>query len=253
LKANKKIYFVSDAHLGSPDYASSLKREKLLVQWLEEKSADAEAIYFVGDIFDFWYEYKHVVPRGFTRLFGAISKLTDNGLPVYFFTGNHDIWVFGYLQQETGMQVIHNVLETDFNSNRFYIAHGDGLGPYDKKYNFLKRIFTSRVLQWCFSRIHPNFAVALANKWSRYSRGNHIYPNDIDYEDEWLVKHARDVMKEKDIDYFVFGHRHIPIVHQLDENTTFINLGDWLDNFTYGEFDGENFRLKCYVQNNKVR
>ncbi|MEA3447897.1 MAG: UDP-2,3-diacylglucosamine diphosphatase [Bacteroidota bacterium] len=246
MKAKKKIYFLSDAHLGSPDYASSLKREKLLVQWLEEKSADAEAIYLVGDIFDFWYEYKHVVPRGFTRLFGTIAKLTDKGLPVYFFTGNHDIWVFGYLQQELGVKVIRNALETELHGKRFFIAHGDGLGPYDKKYNFLKKIFTSKFLQWCFSRIHPNFSVALANKWSKYSRGNHKYPKDLDFEDEWLVKYARDVMKEKAIDYFVFGHRHIPIVQKLDKDTTFINLGDWLFNFTYGEFDGDRFKLKHY-------
>lgn len=246
MKEKKKIYFVSDAHLGSPDFASSLKREKLLVKWLEEKSADAAAIYLLGDIFDFWYEYKHVVPRGFTRFLGTVAKLTDAGLPVYFFTGNHDIWVFGYLQQETGVKVIHDVLETEIYGKQFYISHGDGLGPYDKKYNFLKKIFTNRFLQWCFSRIHPNFAVWLADHWSKHSRGNHKYPTEPDYEKEWLVKHARDVMKEKNFDYYVFGHRHIPIVYKLDRDTTFINLGDWLENFTYGEFDGETFQLKSY-------
>ncbi|MFP4663133.1 MAG: UDP-2,3-diacylglucosamine diphosphatase [Bacteroidales bacterium] len=243
---NKKTYFVSDVHLGAPDFESSLKREKLLVQWLEEKSKDAEAFYLLGDIFDFWFEYKRVVPRGFTRFLGTLSKLTDQGIPIYFFTGNHDIWVFDYLPRETGVSVIKGVHITSIKGKQFYIAHGDGLGPYDKKYNALKKIFTNKFLQWAFKRIHPNFSVGFAHRWSKYSRGKHEYPETPDYEKEWLVQHARDVLKNDDFDYFVFGHRHIPIKHELSGKSTFINLGDWLQNFSYGEFDGETFRLKFY-------
>lgn len=242
----KKTYFISDIHLGSPNFEESLKREKLLVQWLEEKQKDAEAFYFLGDIFDFWFEYKHVVPRGFTRFLGTISKLTDSGTPVYFFTGNHDIWVFDYLPTETGVKVIKKETRITIQDKTFYLAHGDGLGPYDKKYNFLKKIFTNKFLQWCFKRVHPNFSVAFAYRWSKYSRGQHEYPEQLELEKEWLVKHAREVMKVEAPDFFVFGHRHIPIHEKLDSNTEFINLGDWLFNFTYGEFDGERFTLKHY-------
>jgi len=249
LTHDKKTYFVSDVHLGAPDFESSLKREKLLVRWLEEKSKDAEAIYLLGDIFDFWFEYKRVVPRGFTRFLGTLSKLTDAGIPIYFFTGNHDIWVFDYLPRETGVSVIKDVHITSIHGKQFYIAHGDGLGPYDKSYNFLKKIFTSRVLQWAFKRIHPNFSVGFAHRWSKYSRGKHQITNVPDYEAEWLVKHARDVLKEgKTYDYFVFGHRHIPIKHKLNDTSTFVNLGDWLQTFSYGEFDGNEFRLRFYKE-----
>ncbi len=242
----KKTYFISDIHLGSPNFEESLKREKLLVQWLEEKQKDAEAFYFLGDVFDFWFEYKHVVPRGFTRFLGTISKLTDSGTPVYFFTGNHDIWVFDYLPTETGVKVIKKETRIDIKNKSFYLAHGDGLGPYDKKYNLLKKIFTNKFLQWCFKRIHPNFSVAFAYRWSKYSRGQHKYPKQLELEKEWLVKHAREVMKDDTPDFFVFGHRHIPIHKKLDDKTEFINLGDWLVNFTYGVFDGESFSLKHY-------
>jgi UDP-2,3-diacylglucosamine hydrolase len=244
----KKTYFVSDIHLGAPDFEHSLVREKKLVKWLKEKSADAEAFYLLGDIFDFWFEYKHIVPRGFSRFLGCISEITDAGIPVHFFTGNHDIWVFDYLPKETGVIVHKTPQIINLSGKTFYLAHGDGLGPYDKKYNLLKRIFTNSFLQWAFKRIHPNFSVAFAKRWSKYSRAQHQYPEKIDYEAEWLVKFARNYLESEnsDIDYFVFGHRHIPIKHALNEKTSFINLGDWLMNFTYGEFDGSNFHLKYY-------
>lgn len=243
----KKIYFISDIHLGSPNFEESLKREKLLVQWLKEKSTDAEAFYFLGDIFDFWFEYKRVIPRGFTRFLGTLGEITDSGIPVYFFTGNHDIWVYDYLPQETGVTVIKTEQRVVLHGKTFHLAHGDGLGPYDKKYNFLKKIFTNRFLQWCFKRVHPNFSVSFAYRWSKYSRGQHEYPEQLELENEWLVKYSRSVMEKQDTDFFIFGHRHIPIHEKLDKTTEFINLGDWLINFTYGEFDGENFNLKHYT------
>ncbi len=203
----KNIYFISDVHLGSPNFKESLKREKLLVQWLKEKSATAEAFYFMGDIFDFWFEYKHVVPRGFTRFLGNLAEICDSGIPVYFFTGNHDIWVYDYLPQEIGVKVIRQEQRLTLHNKVFHLAHGDGLGPYDKKYNFLKKIFTNKFLQWCFKRIHPNFSIELAYRWSKYSRGKHEFPEEIDFESEWLVKYARSIMQTQKTDYFVFGHR----------------------------------------------
>jgi UDP-2,3-diacylglucosamine hydrolase len=249
----KKTYFISDIHLGSPNFEESLKREKLLVQWMKEKSENAEAFYLLGDIFDFWFEYKHVVPRGFTRFLGTLSEITDSGIPVYFFTGNHDIWIFDYLSKETGVRIIKKPIIKNIYGKQFYLAHGDGLGPYDKKYNFLKSIFTNRFLQWCFKRIHPNFSIAFAFRWSKYSRGKHDLPEIPDYEKEWLIKYARNVLKDDaSINYFVFGHRHIPIHYFLNENAEFINLGDWLINFTYGSFDGDNFELYSYPNEIKI-
>ena len=242
----KKTYFISDIHLGTPNFEESLKREKLLVQWLKEKSKDADAFYFLGDVFDFWFEYKRVVPRGFTRFLGCLSEICDSGIPVYFFTGNHDIWVFDYLPRETGVTVFRKEQRIKIQGKTFLLAHGDGLGPYDKKYNLLKKIFTNKFLQWCFKRIHPNFSVAFALRWSKYSRGQHEYPEQLDLEKEWLVRYARNVMKTDPPDYFIFGHRHIPIHESLSEKTEFINLGDWLHNFSYGEFDGKEFSLKFY-------
>jgi UDP-2,3-diacylglucosamine hydrolase len=246
LKNLKKTYFVSDVHLGEPSHSESLVREKLLVKWLKEKAKDAEAFYLLGDIFDFWFEYKHVVPRGFTRFLGTISEITDSGIPVYYFTGNHDVWVFDYLSQETGVTVIRDVQEKEIHGKQFYIGHGDGLGTYDKGYNFLKKIFTNRFLQFLFKRIHPNFSVGFALRWSKHSRGKHEYPENIDCEKEWLVKYSRDILTKKAFDYFIFGHRHIPIQYALNDKTEFINLGDWIYNFSYGEFDGNKFQLKFY-------
>jgi UDP-2,3-diacylglucosamine hydrolase len=221
---------------------------------MKEKSEDAEAFYFLGDVFDFWFEYKRVVPRGFTRFLGALAEITDSGIPVYFFTGNHDIWIFDYLPKETGVQIVKNPIQKTINGKQFYLAHGDGLGPYDKKYNFLKSIFTNRFLQWSFKRIHPNFSIAFALRWSKYSRGKHEMPEIPDYENEWLVKYARSVLqKDASINYFVFGHRHIPIHYALDKNSEFINLGDWLINFTYGSFDGEKFGLYTYPAETKIK
>lgn len=235
-------------HLGLPNHEKSIVREKLFVKWLKEIKNDAEEIYLLGDIFDFWFEYKRAVPRGFTRFLGTISEITDSGIPVHFFTGNHDIWVFDYLPQETGMVIHKKPITKEFNGKKFYLAHGDGLGPYDKGYKILNKIFTNRFLQWMFARIHPNFAIKFAHTWSkssRYSKG--LLAEDYKGDDkEWLYLYAKSVLEKEHFDYFIFGHRHIPIVRDLSETSKFVNLGDWISNFTYAVFDGETVKLEKY-------
>lgn len=249
MKNRTKIYFASDAHLGLPNYEKSKERERHFVKWLTQVSKDAKEIYLMGDIFDFWFEYKRVVPRGFTRLLGKISEITDAGIPIHFFTGNHDLWVFDYLPNETGVILHKNPIEKSFNGKKFYLAHGDGLGPYDKGYKLLKIIFTSKTLQWLFARIHPNLALAFAHSWSRTSRyAKGIEADDFKGEDkEWLVLYAKDILKKQHYDYMIFGHRHLAINIEIGDNCRYINLGEWISKFTYGVFDGNTFELKKFV------
>ena len=244
---NHKIYFASDLHLGLPDYKSSLVREKHFVKWLDMIKKDASEIYLVGDVFDFWYEYKKVVPRGFTRLLGKLSEITDSGIPIHYFTGNHDVWVYDYLPMETGVIVHRQPFVIERNNKRIYIAHGDGLGPGDKSFKLLKKIFTSGFLQWCFSRLHPNFSLWFGQNWSlsrRYSHGK--VPEYYGDDKEWLVLYSKDRLTEQHYDYFIYGHRHLPLEIQITENSKFVNLGDWISNFTYAVFDGEELNLKRF-------
>ena len=241
--SSQKAYFISDAHLGSPDPEKSLQREIKLVQFLEQARQDASVIYLMGDIFDFWYEYKSVVPRGFIRILGKITELCDSGLEVHYFTGNHDLWVYDYLPEETGVILHREPLITEIFGKTFYLAHGDGIDEKDRTFRFLKKIFTNSFLQWCFSRIHPNFAFALANKWSRYSHDQHGVP-PFESEKEPFVLYARKYLMDQGIDYMVFGHRHCPVLYPLNDTTDLVMLGDWLSNFTIGIFDGKEFQLK---------
>ncbi len=243
LKKGKKIYFVSDAHLGLPPYQKSLEREKLLVRWLDEVKADAQAIYLMGDIFDYWFEYKKVVPRGFVRFLGKLAEITDSGIPVYYFTGNHDVWVFDYLPAETGITVYHEPQKLEIDGRKFYLAHGDGLGPNQWSYKILKGIFTSKVLQWLYARIHPNSATGFAHRWSkhsRFSKGNFV--EFLGEEKEHLIMHSRNVLAREHFDFFIYGHRHIPLDWPLENNSRVIYLGDWFVNFTFAEYDGEDVK-----------
>ncbi|HAN00738.1 MAG TPA: UDP-2,3-diacylglucosamine hydrolase [Marinilabiliales bacterium] len=241
----KKIFFVSDVHLGHPSLETARWREHLFVQWLDEIKPHAEAIYLVGDIFDFWYEYRKVVPRGFVRTLGKLAELTDAGIPIHFFTGNHDVWVFDYLPKETGVVVHREPITQELKGKKFYIAHGDGLGPGDLNYKLLKRIFTSKTLQWLFSRLHPNFSLWLAHSWSNSSRdAKGIQAEGFNGEEKELIYlHAKKVLSKSYFDYMVFGHRHLMLDLPLGESR-FINLGDWLYHFSYGVFDGRTFELK---------
>lgn len=245
---SKNIYFASDVHLGHPTIEKSRWREKLFVEWLDEIKEDAKELYLVGDIFDFWYEYKKVVPRGFVRSLGKIAELVDAGIPVHFFTGNHDIWVFDYLPSELGVQVHRNPIVKEYAGKKFYIGHGDGLGPGDHSYKVLKKIFTSRTLQWFFSRLHPNFSLWLAHTWSNSSRQVKGIKAEgfMGKEKEYLYKYAEQMLEKNNYDYFIFGHRHLMVNMPVGENSKYINLGDWLYNFSYGVFDGNSFELKKY-------
>ncbi len=249
MNEKKKIYFASDAHFGLPGPAPSLERERLFVTWLENAGKDAREIYLLGDIFDFWFEYKRVVPRGFTRLLGKIASLTDRGIPVHFFTGNHDIWVFDYLPGETGMTIHRGPLTRVFDGRKFYLSHGDGVADHDRGFRMLKSVFNNPVLQWLFARLHPNFAIWFAKKCSHASRySNEIITNYKGDNSEEHVIFANRMLEKEHYDYFVFGHRHLPYDVTLRNGTSrCINLGDWIWHFTYGVFDGENMEIKEFV------
>ncbi|HKL08544.1 MAG TPA: UDP-2,3-diacylglucosamine diphosphatase [Bacteroidales bacterium] len=241
-----KIYFASDVHLGLPDYKESLVREKRFVQWLDRIKHDAREIVLLGDIFDFWFEYKRAIPRGFTRFLGKLCELTDSGIPVHFFTGNHDMWIFDYLPEETGVILHKEPIVKEYYGKKFYLAHGDGLGPGDNSYKLLKKIFASRFSQWLFARFHPNVGIWIANTWSthsRYSRETKPFEGE---DKEWLILYSKKLLKSQDFDYMVYGHRHLPMDLKIKENTRYINLGDWITNFTYAVFDGEKMELKKF-------
>jgi UDP-2,3-diacylglucosamine hydrolase len=242
----KRIYFASDFHLGAPSYEASLAREKEIVKWLNACRKDAEEIFLVGDVFDFWFEYRRVVPRGFTRLLGTISEITDSGIPVHWFTGNHDMWIFDYLPQECGIQLHREPVVREWNGKRLMIGHGDGLGPGDHGYKFIKKVFASPLCQWLFARLHPNFGIWLANKSSGYSRSttgdkDRIFLGE---DNEWLVVYTREILQKEHFDYFIFGHRHLPLEIKLNDRSVYMNLGDWLKDYTYGVFDGEKLSLE---------
>lgn len=243
----KKIYFASDFHLGTPSYEKSRVREAAIVSWLDSIKHDAEAIYLVGDLFDFWFDYKEVIPRGFVRFIGKLAEITDSGIPVYFFTGNHDMWMFDYFEKELGVTIYRKPIIREFGGKRFYIGHGDGLGPGDYTYKILQAFFASKVCQWLFARIHPNLGIGIANRWSRSSRAaSGAKEAFLGENDEWLVQYCHKVLQTEKIDYFIFGHRHLVLDIQLNEESRYINLGDWLKEYQYGVFDGQLLELKRF-------
>ncbi|MEO6902371.1 MAG: UDP-2,3-diacylglucosamine diphosphatase [Bacteroidia bacterium] len=248
MQANKKIYFASDFHLGVPNYAASMEREKRIVKWLEEIKEDAEEIYLMGDLFDFWFEYKYTVPKGFVRLLGKIAELSDAGIRINLFTGNHDMWMFDYLPQELGVTLYREPITRIYNNKKFYLGHGDGLGPGDHGYKFIKKIFANKFCQWLFERLHPNFSITIANYWSRRSRLTQSADDKLflGEEKEWLVSYSKDVLKKEHFDYFIFGHRHLPLDLKLGENSQYINLGEWVNYSSYAVFDGTKLELKYY-------
>jgi len=241
------IYFVSDVHLGAPALKNNRERELLFARWLDEIKDNVSELYLMGDIFDFWYEYKKVAPRGFTRVLGRIADLTDRGIPVHFFTGNHDVWVFDYLAEETGVVVHHEEIIKDIRGKKFFLAHGDGLDKSDKGYLLLKKLFTNKTLQWLFSRLHPNFAFWFAHKWSASSRlSKSDIESDFMVNQDGMYKFAADFLKSTPVDYFIMGHRHQLAMKKMNDQTTFVLLGEWIGTYSYGVFDGERFELKKY-------
>jgi UDP-2,3-diacylglucosamine hydrolase len=241
----KKIYFASDFHLGVPSFQKSREREDAIVSWLNHVEKDAEKIFLVGDIFDFWFEYKHSIPKGFVRLQGKLAQLVDSGIEVIFFIGNHDMWMFDYFEQEIGVKIYRKERPFELMGTKFFIGHGDGLGPGDRGYKFIKKVFANKFCQWCFARLHPNLGIGMANYWSRKSRGKEKEPQEFLGEDkEWLVAYTKEKSKEVDAKYFIFGHRHLPIEFDLPNGSKYVNLGDWINHRTYVVFDGEELTLQ---------
>ncbi len=247
MSEKKNIYFISDVHLGAPALSNNRERELLFARWLDEVKKDAAVIYLMGDIFDFWYEYRKVVPRGFTRILGRIADISDSGIPVHFFTGNHDLWVYDYLPQETGVILHQTEYKTQHGGKTFFLAHGDGLDPADKGYRLMKSVFTNKKVQWLFSRLHPNFALFIAHKWAKSSRLAKMgKEEEFKVKNEGMYKFAGNVLEKEQIDYFIFGHRHLMVDMEINQTSRFILLGDWIDNYSYGVFDGNKFELKRF-------
>lgn len=245
---SKKIFFASDFHLGVPDHSSSLNREKKIVAWLESIRHEAHTIYLLGDIFDFWFEYRHAIPRGFIRLQGKLAELRDAGVPVVFFTGNHDMWMFDYFTKELDIPVYREPMLLITARHRMLIGHGDGLGPGDKTYKLLKKVFNSKVCQWLFARLHPNLGIGIANRWSRRSRISNMKKDEsfAGEEGEFLWVYCREMEKTNHHDFYIFGHRHLPLDLVINESSRYINLGEWVNYCTYAVYDGKTVELKTY-------
>ncbi|MGA9324502.1 MAG: UDP-2,3-diacylglucosamine diphosphatase [Salegentibacter sp.] len=242
----KKIYFCSDNHLGAPTAEESRPREAKFVRWLDEIKEDAEAIFLLGDLFDFWFEYKHVVPKGFVRTLGKLAEIRDSGIPVYFFVGNHDLWMENYFEEELNIPVFHQPKEFTINGKEFLIGHGDGLGPGDSGYKRMKKVFTNPLAKWFYRWLHPDLGVPLAQYFSVKNKAI-SGEEDVKFlgEDrEWLVQYCRRKLESRHYDYFIFGHRHLPLEIELQENSIYLNTGDWINHYTYAEFDGESLKLK---------
>ncbi len=248
LPPDKKIYFASDFHLGVPNYTSSLAREKRIIAWLDQIKRDAHSIYLLGDIFDFWFEYKHAIPKGFIRFQGKLAELRDAGIPIYFFTGNHDMWMFDYFTKELDIVIYREPQMLHINGKVFLIGHGDGLGPGDSMYKIQKMFFNSKVCQWLFARIHPNLGMGIAQLWSKQSRLANTKREEKfnGEENEFLLSYCKTIEKETHHDFYVFGHRHLPLDLEVGVNSRYINLGEWVHFNTYAEFDGQAVALKTY-------
>jgi UDP-2,3-diacylglucosamine hydrolase len=247
LDSRKNIYFISDVHLGAPALMNNKERELLFVSWLDMAARDAAEIFLMGDVFDFWFEYRKVIPRGFTRVLGKIAEITDSGIPVHFFTGNHDVWIFDYLPAEIGVTVHREAFVTELSGKRFFLAHGDGLDKDDKGYILLKKIFTNRILQKLYALIHPDMAIGIARYWSKHSRlAKKINGPEFRGKEEGLYRFARSVFEHEKADFFVFGHRHRVADLPIGDGSRFILLGEWIKTFSYGFFDGNNFEIKIF-------
>tara|TARA_R110002073_G_scaffold279026_1_gene442957 strand:- start:216925 stop:217683 length:759 start_codon:yes stop_codon:yes gene_type:complete len=246
LSQHKKIYIASDQHFGIPNHKDSLVREKKFVQWLDSIQQDAEAIFLLGDLFDFWFEYKTVVPKGFVRILGKLAEIRDRGIPIYFFVGNHDLWMIDYFEKELEIPVYYQPITVTSNGKTFLIGHGDGLGPGDKGYKRMKKVFSNPLSKWLYRWLHPDIGMRLG---VYLSTKNKLISGDEDAkflgeDNEWLVQYCKKKLETKHYDYFLFGHRHLPMTIKLNDKSTYINTGDWITHFTYAVFDGEVTALK---------
>ena len=251
ISVNKKIYFASDQHFGAPTKSLSKERESHFIKWLDQVQKDAAVLFLLGDLFDFWFEYKTVVPKGFVRILGKLASIVDHGIPVHYFVGNHDLWMKDYFETELNIFVYHKPKEFIFNSKSFFIAHGDGLGPNDKGYKRMKKLFINPIAKRIFQALHPDLGMRLGHY---FSLKNKLISGDKDSfflgeEKEWLAQYAKRKLQEKHHDYFIFGHRHIPMQINLNMNSKYINLGDWISHFTYATFDGSSIEIKKWEIN----
>ena len=249
LEENKKVYFASDQHFGAPTPKKSKPREERFIRWLDEIKTDCQVLFLMGDLFDYWHEWKFVVPKGYIRLLGKIAELKDSGIDIYFFVGNHDLWMRDYFQTELGIPVFFQKQICDISGKKFLLAHGDGLGPGDKGYKRMKKVFTNPFCQWLFRWLHPDIAMRIA---TYLSTKNKLISGEEDKEflgedKEYLILYSNKKLETEDFDYFVYGHRHLPMVLDLKGGAAkYINLGDWISYFTYGVFDGKAFHLKTF-------
>lgn len=248
LPPNKKVYFASDQHFGAPSPKESKVREQKFIQWLDEIKTDAHTLFLMGDLFDFWHEWKYVVPKGFVRVLGKIAELKDSGIEIYFFVGNHDLWMRDYFETELQIPVFFEKRYAIINGKQFLLAHGDGLGPGDKGFKRMKKLFTNPLAQWAFRWLHPDISMRLA---LHLSQKNKMISGEEDKaflgeDKEFLILYSKEKLKKEAIDYFVYGHRHLPMILDLNAHSQYINLGDWISYFTYGVFDGATFELKTY-------
>lgn len=248
LPEGKNVFFASDFHLGIPDLATSQQREQRICRWLDSIRLQAEMIYLVGDLFDTWFEYRNVVPRGYTRFLGKLAEMSDSGIKIEAFTGNHDLWMTDYFQQELGIPVHHEPIARTINGKKFIIGHGDGLGPGDNGYKLLKKVLRSPVSQWLYRRVHPDTGVGLAGWFSRLGPKHADVPEKPfrGPDQEWLVQFCLATLEQEQVDYFVFGHRHLALEYPLPQNSLYVNLGDWIRYDSYAEFDGSQLKLKYF-------
>jgi UDP-2,3-diacylglucosamine hydrolase len=246
----KKIYFASDFHLGAPDPQQSRIRELRIIDWLENIRHDAEVIFLVGDLFDFWFEYKHVVPKGFVRFFGKLAELSDAGIEIIVFLGNRDMWMTVYFLKEFNIQTIRRPQTFTFNDKKFYVGHGDGLGADDFGYKILKVIFEGRIPRFLFGRIlHPNTGLHIGQVWTKNSwKKKRTAEQFLGEKKEHLVQYSKKIESKEHHDFYIFGHRHTKVELDISPTAKYINLGDWIWYNSYAVFDGKNMQLLSYGQ-----
>lgn len=243
----KYTYFISDLHLGASYIKDPHQHERRIADWLRSIEPEAKALYLVGDVLDYWYEYREVVPRGYVRFFGALAELADKGVETVWLKGNHDIWIFDYLPRELSVKVVDGLFSTVIDGHKFVMEHGDGVGDLRPSFKLMRRIFRNRLCQWLFSGIHPRWTIPFAHRWSAHSRltGYEEQLTELPADDV-LLKFCETYQLEhpsSPADYFVFGHRHILIDRRLSDSSRMIVLGDCFKHFSYGRFDGKELSL----------
>jgi len=251
MKERKKIYFISDAHLGARFHKDTRAIEQKLVRWLDSVKGDAAAIYMLGDMFDYWYEYKYVVPKGHVRFLGKLAELADSGIEIHIFAGNHDVWLFDYLPKEIGAIIHDGTITVELLGKKFFLGHGDEIDFRSYGFRFLRALFRNKFCQWLYTGIHPRWTFGFALGWSFNSRKKGLKQHQaIEYqgeEAEYMVQFAKEYLKTNpDINFFIFGHRHIILDLMLNKTSRLLVSGDWMNYFSYIEWDGEELFIEQF-------